>query len=257
MRQRASPPTERSSPPVAGVRTGPVVVFTFLSLVLFPFAGVADPSENEIRESAARVLANEGFQTEFPGEHDTDLRGSGGSRSLSSSRGWRSGSRSIDMRPIQSVAGIISLLFWVAIVAIFAILVGWVAREAVLMARRERIHQSAPDQLAYETERSARFSLDMAKNLAAEGDLAAAVRALLSATLAHLAVGGAVNLRTSTTGREALRQVQEPAEVRRNLAVLVVAVEYSCFGGISLNQSDFHRCCAAVDAILEPAEDHP
>ncbi len=230
---------------------------SFLSLALFPLAGAANPSANEIRETAARVLDNEGFQTEFPGERGTDLRDGDGSRSLSSSRGWRSGSRSIDMRPIQSVAWIISLLFWVAIVAIFAILIGWVAREAVLMARRERIHQSAPDQLAYETERGARFSLDLAKNLAAEGNLAAAVRALLSATLAHLAVGGAVNLRTSTTGREALRQVEGPAEVRRNLAILVVAVEYSCFGGILLDQSDFHRCCAAVDAILEPAEDHP
>ena len=135
-----------------------------------PLAGAADPSVYEIRESATRVFEDESFQTEFPGEQGTDLRESGGSRSLSSSRGWRSGSRGIDMRPIQSVAGIISLLLWIAIVAIFAVLVGWVAREAVLMARRERIHRSAPDELAVETERSARFSLDLAKNLAAEGE---------------------------------------------------------------------------------------
>jgi hypothetical protein len=78
---------------------------------------------------------------------------------------------------------------------------------------------------------------------------------MLAATLLHLASGGIVNLRTSTTGREALRQVAGHTDLRRHLAVLVVAVEHSCFGGLSLSNDDFHRCRAAVTAILEPTED--
>lgn len=151
----------------------------------------------------------------------------------------------------------VRLLFWFVLATVFAVLLIWVVNEAVLMTRRERRHQSAPDELVHETARTARFSLDLATELAAGGDLAAAVRSLLSATLAHLAVVGTVTLKRSTTGREALRQVAEPAELRRNLAVLVVAVEYSCFGGILLDQSDFHRCCKAVDAILGPSGDQP
>jgi len=235
----------------------PAVVVVVLSILLCPLPALTSPSDDEIREAATRVLEDRAFQTEFPGEDAAGDRERGRNRSLSSSDGWRGESRSIDIRPIKTVAAIVRLVFWFCLAVVFVILVAWALNEVAVMTRRERMHQEAPDEMAQESARTARFSLDQAKELADRGDLVNAVRSLLAATLMHLASGGIVNLRTSTTGREALRQVSEHTDLRRHLAVLVVAVEYSFFGGLSLNHEDFQRCWTAVNAILEPAEDAP
>jgi len=253
LKPRAHQPRDRSSPVDGG--WGRVAVVVLLSILSAPLPGVSNPSDSEINETAARVLEHRAFQTEFPGEDATGGRGR--NRSLSSSGGWRGEPMTIDIRPIRTVAGIVRLLFWFVFAVILAVLVAWATNEAVLMARRERTLQSAPDEMSQASVATTRFSLDQAQKLAERGDLVAAVRTLLAATLLHLASGGIVSLRRSTTGREALRQVRDHSDLRRHLAVLVVAVEHSCFGGLSLNHDDFERCRAAVNAILEPAVDAP
>ena len=233
-----------------------VTMMVVAAVLAIPSLSNAEPVDPElIRETAVEVLENRSFQTELP-DDDSATDNTGASRSMSSSRRWGNDRGAIEVRPVHAV-GFTTLLFWIGLGTILALLIVWAVNEGLMMIRRERLHRSIPEDLTSGRSRSVRLGFDQAVNLAAAGDLAAAVRCLLAASLDHLSSSGTVVLRTSTTGREALRQVEGRSQLGRQLAVLVAAVEHSCFGGMALTRDDYRRCRAAVATILEDAEAGP
>ena len=200
------------------------------ALVLFLLAG---PAAEEVQDAAARVLADDGYQTEIPDKPAPE--------------GAPPSDRSPDeyepyVPPSEAVATVASALWWVAI-AVVVVLVGlWLARELAL-GRDAR--PPPPEAVVTRPAAAAAPVLPDADALARAGRYADAVHALLLRVIAALDAP-----RPSWTGREVARRAELAPDARRALGHLVLAVEASLFGGRPAGEAEYRACAEHGRAVL-------
>jgi hypothetical protein len=204
-------------------------------------AGIA--AQDVDRARVDRVLEQSRCQTELPGE--ARAVGGGGRPPESAPRPVRRGERSGGSGGAGSPFGALSLLpfglatvvFWAVIVLGAALLVAAIVRSwrgrrepavrpATVRARSRPVHEEPP------------VPVPDHERLAAAGDFAAALRALLQHALAAWSARGG-GLPVHATGREALRLVRTKLAATESLAHLVTAVERVHFGGRPADRAQY------------------
>jgi hypothetical protein len=175
----------------------------------------------EVRERAAAVLREGGYQTALPRDAEPP--------------------RAFDL-PLGPLALLAQLLLWTALAVAAVLAVTWLVRRLAPAPRDVALPDGAP--LA-----PVSVPVASAEALAAEGRFADAIHALLLDTLA--ALSRAARLAPSLTSREIVRAAPLPAPAREALAGLVAAVEVSRFGGAIAAEGDYRACLARFHAFLE------
>ncbi len=167
---------------------------------------------------------------------------------------YSSGGGSLDL---SGMGALFQVFFWIIVVLVITFVIVVIARWVLGWQRDVEVAAggapTAP-KVAGEAPLPAflRGSTDY-EELAAEGDYAGAVHALLLRTLRGLASKQAEPPPASFTSREFVAKVSIPEEARSGVADLVEAVEVSLFGGRPVQEPDYRRCLARyehVDGVL-------
>jgi hypothetical protein len=177
--------------------------------------------------AAARdaVYAAHAYQRELPGH--------AGSGSASAEP------QTIDLLNVNlgSLAVLLQVLFWAAVIAGAAILALWLVR-----ALRERARPPEERSAKPQGEKLGDVPLQDAEAFAGAGRFAEAIHVLLLRTLELLAVRQGARLVPSWTSREVVNRVRCPEAARGALADLVEAVESCWFAGNDPSADDYGRC---------------
>ncbi len=212
---------------IAAGRGGAVVaVVLALGLSLAPDSRAAILDTAAVREAAASVLADPGYQRDLPGPPAPSAKGAPAVRppSLPDARPPPAFGTIRPMSPLLEQA-----IIW----ALIAIACGIALAVIVRLIRGYRWRPRAPGQptISDSAPPGGRpvAGLAEADARAAAGDLAGAVRILLLAAIEVLGHRFGAATVPSLTAREVLRQMAVPEAPRQNLGVLVAAEESSRF----------------------------
>jgi len=182
----------------------------------------AAPEPGKVREAGAAAL-RDGMQTALPGDDPAPA-----------------------VLPLSALlAFLLRAVFWLAVVAAAALLVGWLWH-ALSGLRRD---VAAPEAPRESPERVGRAPLDAAEALAAAGRFGEAIHMLLLRTLEALAARRGA-LAPSSTSREILGAAALSGDARQALEGLVAAVEVSHFGGAAPGEGDWRSCLDAFHRFL-------
>ncbi len=180
----------------------------------------AAPAE-EIRERAAGVLRERGYQTELPSApvpKEFHL-------------------------PLGPFELLLRLLLWTALAVAVVLAVTWLVR---------RLRRAPGDvEIADEGAEGGPVAIPIAsaEALAARGLWAEAIHVLLLETVD--ALSRAARLAPSLTSREIAARVPLPSRAREALSGLVLAVEVSRFGGAAAGEADYRACLDRFRAFLD------
>lgn len=203
----------------------------------------AGRTPDEIRALAERVVADEAFQRELPGDEPDRPR------------------RPFALPPLVAqvlrwlLYAVLAAALVAAVVALGSTLFGRVrdrrggaavggARRPVPEAGPAPGHRGGPPR---------RRSLEEVEALAAAGEYGEAVHGLLLLALERLSERTGRRFRPSRTSREILRTGGLDDASRRPLTVLVAAVEQALFATLPLAAADYERCREAYRALAGEA----
>lgn len=158
-------------------------------------------------------------------------------------------------RFLASLQPVFEVLFWVAIAALVAVIVYFVAREVIRHYRRQvpkasGVGDGAPDWRPPVAR--ARALLSDADRLAAEGRFAEAVHLLLFRSIEDIDARRPHAVKPALTSRDILDLQGLPVLARQALSRLVGAVELSFFGGRPVGAADFATCRRAYEEFAFP-----
>lgn len=139
-------------------------------------------------------------------------------------------------------AAIGQVVFFVLIVVVVLLFVGWLGQSFVRRRREAPSDEGVQD--ADEAAREREPVFDDAARLAAEGRYAEAVHALLLASIRHFAERSRVAIQPSRTSRELVRLLPLGAEAREAFSDLVRTVELSLFGGAPVGREEYEQSLA-------------
>lgn len=222
----------------------------------------AAASAEEARAAVRGVLEAGDYQGELPLPQPGSADGAGGDNGVWKNPDWwrdegdaqapdryhaapesgKPSGFSLDLPP--AVLEVLRVLMWGVILAGGALLGYYLVNEAVLHFRGRKSNWEEADEgeTGAAGQRRARgISLEDCDRLAAEGDFAGAIHALLLHWLGRLREGGAA-LPAALTSREILRRLRLAKEEQDALAVLVRLVELTHFGGRGASEDDFRQC---------------
>jgi hypothetical protein len=186
---------------------------------MVPLAAAARTAA-EVRERAAAILREGGYQTalpDAPAAHGLDL-------------------------PLGPLALLLRILLWTAVAVAAVLAVSWLARRLAPAPADAAVPDAAPAAPAAAPAGSA-------EALAREGRFSEAIHALLLEALE--ALSRAARLAPSLTSREIAAGARVPAAAREALSDLVAAVERSRFGGAAAGEEDWRACRLRARGFLE------
>lgn len=142
-----------------------------------------------------------------------------------------------------AIVEVLRVLMWVVLFAGGALILYYLLNEARLFSRwkKEGWRDDADDNMAAGQPARGGVLLGDYDGLAAEGDYAGAVHALLLHYFARLRERGAT-LSPSMTSREILRRLRLEEHEKEALSVLVRVTELTHFGGRGATEGEFRRC---------------
>ncbi len=233
-----------------------------LSLLLVAFmargaraAGSAATAEQS-RNLAARILSQDGYQTELPGVEGEAGTGEASPHLL------RPASRKEWSIPVPAGLGaLLEMLVWIGAGAVALGVVVMAVQMAVSAIREGRRAVPAgkprspgPEGGAPASGRAPKLpALSEAERLAAAGRYTEAVHLLLVRALAALGLRGGRAFPDSATSREILASSRLAPGQRVPLGALVTPVERAVFGGAALGAEDWEQCRAAYRALEDQA----
>lgn len=178
-------------------------------------------AEGQIRDRAAELLGDAGYQTTLPKP--------------------RVPPQPFDL-PLGPLELLIRLLLWTALAVLAVLAVSWLVRRLAAPPRDVELADAAAAE-------PVEIPIQSAERLAAAGRWAEAIHSLLLETLSALA--RAARIAPSLTSREILARIALPAEAREALSGLVLAVEVSRFGGAAAREEDYRACLARFHAFRD------
>jgi hypothetical protein len=178
-------------------------------------------AEQQIRDRAAQVLGDAGYQTTLPKP--------------------RVPPEPFDL-PLGPLELLVRILFWTALAVLAFLAISWLVRKLSAPPRDVLL----PDAV---TAAPVEIPIESAEALARSGRWAEAIHALLLETLSALAK--AARIAPSLTSREIVQRVALPGEAREALSGLVLAVEVSRFGGAPAGEEDYRACLSRFHAFLD------
>ena len=148
------------------------------------------------------------------------------------------------------VVEVLRLLMWAVLFGGGALMAYYLVNESLLYFRWRKQGGSDKAVVGGEDMRDGPRgpALEDFDSLAARGDYAGAIHALLLHCLARLGERGA-ELSSAMTSREILRRLQLEQREREALSVLVRMTEVTHFGGRGASEDDFRQCRALYDSI--------
>jgi hypothetical protein len=223
-----------------------------------PGHALAAASAEEIESAMEKIFAAGDYQRELPlpsgagqeGREWSDpdwWRDEGDAQapdiSRPRAREWDGSGFRLDLPP--EIIDVLRLLMWVVLFAGGALILYYLLNEARLFTRWKkgdwrREKETAGDP-AGEHPRHAAVALEDYDKLAAQGDYAGAVHALLLNCIADFRDRGAA-LSTSLTSREILRRLRLEKKEKEAMSVLVSMAELTHFGGRGATEADFRQC---------------
>lgn len=178
-------------------------------------------AEQQIRDRAAEILADAGYQTTLPKP--------------------RVPPEIMDL-PLGPLELLVRLLLWTALAVLAFLAISWLVRRLSGAPRDATVPEPV-------TAAPVEIPIESAERLAAAGRFAEAIHSLLLETLSALA--RAARIAPSLTSREILGRVALPDAAREALGGLVLAVEVSRFGGAPAGEADYRACLARFQTFLE------
>lgn len=239
------------------------------AMLCAPTPALAAASAEEIKTAVEDVLAGGDYQRELPLPRGSGHGESGeeGSGLWSNPDWWRNEGDAqapdlyrpppeqtqknplgLDLPP--ELVKVLRMLMWVVLFVGGALLIYYLVNEALLYTRWKKRGQaeSRADGEGEDEADAGRFRLEDFDSLAARGDYAGAIHALLLHCLVRLGERGA-ELSSAMTSREILRRLQLEQQEREALSVLVRLTEVTHFGGRGASEADFRQCRALYENI--------
>jgi hypothetical protein len=142
------------------------------------------------------------------------------------------------------------ILFWAAIAVLVALILYFVVREVLRHYRSRAPSEKGPDDAVPDWRPAvarARALLGDADRLAAEGRFAEAVHLLLFRSIEDIDTRRPHAVKPALTSRDILDLRALPAAAREALSRLVATVEWSFFGGRSVEAVDYSACRRAYE----------
>jgi hypothetical protein len=158
-------------------------------------------------------------------------------------------------RFLAGLQPVFEILFWIAIAALVAVILYFVAREVIRHYRRQVPRPEGADERTPEWRppvARARALLSDADRLAAEGRFAEAVHLLLFRSIEEIDAKRPHAVKPALTSRDILDLKALPAAARQALSRLVTTVERSFFGGRPVEAADFASCRRAYEEFAFP-----
>ena len=150
---------------------------------------------------------------------------------------------------------VLEVLFWVAIVILVGLILYFVAREVLRHYRKEGARGKTTDDVIPDWRpplARARALLSDADRLAAEGRYAEAIHLLLFRSIEDIDAKRPHAVKPAFTSRDILDLQGLPSVARQSLSRLVATVEWSFFGGRSVDAADFSACRRAYEEFAFP-----
>jgi hypothetical protein len=150
---------------------------------------------------------------------------------------------------LRALQPLFEVLFWLGVAALAALIVFFVARDA-LRHHRSKVPKPEGEDTATDWRPAvacARALLSDADRLAAEGRFGEAVHLLLYRSLEEIEAKRPHTLKPALTSRDIVSLKALPAAARRALGRLVETVEWSFFGGRRVDAKDFSQCRLAYE----------
>jgi hypothetical protein len=233
-----------------------------------PVHAQAAASAEEIETAVEEVLAGSDYQRDLPLTDLSGGEGDEGSEGLWSDPDWWRNegdaqapdlyrpapeqadpdSFSLDLPP--ELIKVLRMLMWAVLFVGGGLLLYYLVNEAAHYFRWKKQGETEGNRDAdAESGEAPRSSgLEDFDSLAARGDYAGAIHALLLHCLARLSERGA-ELSSAMTSREILRRLQLEQQEREALSVLVRMTEVTHFGGRGASEADFTQCRALYENI--------
>lgn len=218
-----------------------------------PLQARAAASAEEIRSAVEKVYGAGDYQRELPLPDGADGRGirnwrrdDGDARASDryrpALRQNRPGS-GFDFQLPAGVVDVLELLMWVVLFAGGALILYFLVNETGLYFRRKRGEGRVEEEVEgpAREQRPGDALLADYDRLAAEGDYAGAVHALLLHCIARMRERGD-SLSSSMTSREIVRRLPLEEQEREALTLLVRVTELTHFGGRGATEADFRQC---------------
>lgn len=236
--------------------------------VCLPASARAAASAEEIEAAVEGVLAAGDYQRDLPLPRGSGSGEGGADSGLWSDPDWwrnEGDTQAPDIhrpRPEQTentsfrldlppeVIEVLRMLMWAVLFAGGGLLLYYLVNEAMLYFRWK--HGGGPESETSgemeEADSPRGILLEDFDTLAAKGDYAGAIHALLLHCLVRLGERGA-ELSSAMTSREILRRLKLEQQEREALSVLVRVTEVTHFGGRSASEADFRQCRALYENI--------
>jgi hypothetical protein len=150
---------------------------------------------------------------------------------------------------------VFEVLFWSAIAVLVGLVLYFVVREVLRHYRRQAPKEAGAGEAVADWRppvARARALLSEADRLAAEGRYAEAVHLLLFRSIEDIDTKRPHAVKPAFTSRDILDLAALPAAVRAALARLVSTVEWSFFGGRSVEAGDYSACRRAYEEFAFP-----
>jgi hypothetical protein len=215
-------------------------------------ATAAADSPAGIEARARAVLADPRYQRALPAHPDSSDLDSppAGSRSL------RGGALpSISLPVLGAGAALSRLVFVVLLVVVVALIAAWIVRTVMERRRGSAGPEIGPVAAPAAAGPEPEPAFEDASRLAAQGQYAEAVHALLLAAIRHFAERSRTAVQPSRTSRELVRLLPLGPETREAFTELVRTVELSFFGGAAVGPEEWERNLARFRDVFRDSRD--
>jgi hypothetical protein len=236
-----------------------------LLIVVSPTPVLAAASAEDIEAAVETALSGGDYQRELPVPDPSEGEGGGGL--WSDPDWWRNEGEaqapdlyrpapeqmdqdSFNLNLPPELIKVLRMLMWAVLFAGGGLLVYYLVNEAAQYFRWKKRGQAEgePGNGMEGEDSPAGFVLEDFDSLAARGDYAGAIHALLLHSLLRLGERGA-EFSSAMTSREILRRLKLGQAEREAMSVLVRMTEVTHFGGREASESDFRECRALFEQI--------